>query len=91
VRIVDIGPDELKCWDSALNACLSILDAYTVNIETDIPTRVSEIIEEATRRPAMATAQLKHGGFAPEVAEQREIRQILPHPAVIVTDGVARS
>jgi hypothetical protein len=68
VRIVDIGPDELKRWLSALNACLSILDAYTVNIETGIPTRVSEITEEAMCCPAMATAQLKHGGFAPEVA-----------------------
>jgi hypothetical protein len=68
VRIVDIGPDELKCWLSTLNTCLSILDAYTVNIETGIPTRVSEITEEATRCPAMTAAQLKHGGFASKVA-----------------------
>ena len=68
VRIVDIGPDELKGWLSALNACLRILDADTVNIETGLPTRGSEITEEATRCPAMTTAQLKHGRFAPEVA-----------------------
>jgi hypothetical protein len=68
VRIVNIGPEELKGWLLALKACLSILNAYTVNIETGIPTRVSEITDEATRCPAMTTAQLKHGGFAPEVA-----------------------
>jgi hypothetical protein len=53
---------------SALNACLSIIEACTVNIETDIPTRGSEVIKEAPRRPAVTTAQFKHGGFAPEVA-----------------------
>jgi hypothetical protein len=90
MSIVNIRPKKSEVRMLALDKPLRSLDAFAINIDTPVTTGIYEVTKQSMSGPAVTTAQLKHGRFSMQITKQCQIGKILPHPSVVMGDGVMR-